>query len=76
MEDAKLIVKFYSPKGSQLQDPRSVVNFHDYQLFRTTNLPQIDASANRNVYGLINTTVSAEAGKFPPSKRQMVISSN
>ena len=35
VEDAKLIVKFYTPKGSQLQDPRSVVNFRDYQLFRT-----------------------------------------
>ena len=37
VEDAKLIVKFYTPKGSQLQDPRSVVNYHDFQLFRTTN---------------------------------------
>ena len=76
VEDAKLIVKFYTPKGSQLQDPRSVVNFHDDQLFRTTNLPQIDAPTARNVYGLVNTTASAEAGKFPPFKRQMIISSN
>ena len=76
VEDAKLIVKFYTPKGSQLQDPRSVVNFHDYQLFRTTNLPQIDAPINRNAYGLVNATASAEAGKFPPFKRQMIISSN
>jgi hypothetical protein len=76
VEDAKLIVKFYSPKGSQLQDPRSVVNFHDYQLFRTTNLPQIDAPTARNVYGLVNNSLSSEAGKFPPFKRQMIISSN
>ena len=47
VNDAKLIVKFYTPKGSQLQDPRSVVNFHDFQLFRTTNLPKIEAVDNK-----------------------------
>jgi hypothetical protein len=57
VEDAKLIVKFYTPKGSQLQDPRSVVNFHDYQLFRTTNLPTIDAPVNdKRDYGLVANT--------------------
>jgi hypothetical protein len=55
VEDAKLIVKFYTPKGSQLQDPRSVVNFHDYQLFRTTNLPSIDAPVtDKRDYGLVS----------------------
>ena len=59
VNDAKLIVKFYTPKGSQLQDPRSVVNFHDFQLFRTTNLPKIDQPKDKALYGYVDTT-----GKF------------
>jgi hypothetical protein len=63
VEDAKLIVKFYTPKGSQLQDPRSVVNFHDFQLFRTTNLPAITHSApggDKRNYGLVLNTTDQE----------------
>jgi hypothetical protein len=57
VEDAKLIVKFYTPKGSQLQDPRSVVNFHDFQLFRTTNLQAVPAhTTDKRLYGIVNTT--------------------
>ena len=79
MEDAKLSVEFYSPKGSQLQDPRSVVNFHDYQLFRTTNLPAIGQpidDGDKRKYGLVVSAAGPDAGKFPTFKRQMLISSN
>ena len=79
VEDAKLIVKFYTPKGSQLQDPRSVVNFHDFQLFRTTNLPTIVHSApggDKRNYGLVLNTTDQDAGKFPQFNKATIISSN
>jgi hypothetical protein len=71
VNDAKLIVKFYTPKGSQLQDPRCVVNFHDFQLFRTTNLPTITRPVDVAFYGYVNTT-----GAFPAFKAETLISSN
>jgi hypothetical protein len=73
VNDAKLIVKFYTPKGSQLQDPRSVVNFHDFQLFRTTNLPKIEAvDNNKKIYGYIKVP----AGIFTKFNSETLISSN
>ena len=71
VSDAKLIVKFYTPKGSQLQDPRSVVNFHDFQLFRTSNLSAIDAPKGKDLYGYVETD-----GKFPAFKVETLTSSN
>ena len=78
MEDAKLILKFYSPKGSQLQEPRSVVNFHDYQLFRTNCLPAIGQpidDGDKRKHGLVVTATGPEAGSFPAFERQMLLSS-
>ena len=48
------------------------MNFQDFQLFRTSNLPSIDQSATRTNYGYL---ISPE-GTFPKFKAETLISSN
>jgi hypothetical protein len=55
------------------------VNFHDFQLFRTTNLPAIVHSApggDKRNYGLVLNTTDQDAGKFPQFNKATIISSN
>ena len=71
VEDDKLIVKFYTPKGPQLQDPRSVVNFHDFKLFRTINLPTIAPhTTDKRRHGIVAASSDANAGKLPVFNKQ------
>ena len=47
------------------------MDFHDYQLFRKTNLPSIDAPVtDKRDYGLVANTTDANAGKFPANVNQ------
>ena len=72
-------MKFYTPKGSQLQDPRSVVTVHDSQPFRTTSLPciaqPVDDGGTRK-YGLVIIGTGADAGRFPAIKGATISSSH
>ena len=48
-----------------------MVNFHDFQLFRTTNPPKIGRPRDKALYGYVDTT-----GKFHGFNSETLISSN
>ena len=56
IDNAELQCMFYTPKGSQLQNPRCVVNYHEIGIYRTSNYGTIPASAAPNSYGLMTTS--------------------
>jgi len=43
VKEAEIECKFYTPRGSQLQNPRCIVNFHEYGIYRTSNFAEINA---------------------------------
>ena len=54
VEDAIIECKFYTPKGSMLQNPRCVVNYHEYGIYRTSNLPTIARpTADLRLHGIM-----------------------
>jgi len=70
--EAVVECKFYTPKGSMLQNPRCVVNYHEIGIYRTSNLPTIEApTGDKRLHGLIN-----REGAFPTWKRATLTSSN
>ena len=42
VNSAEIDCKFFTPKGSQLQDARRVVNYHEIGIYRTANFGKID----------------------------------
>jgi hypothetical protein len=71
VNSAEIECKFYTPKGSQLQDARCVVNYHEIGIYRTANFGKIDPPvADPRQYGLMTT-----AG-FPQFKTAQLTSSN
>jgi hypothetical protein len=54
VNSAEIECKFYTPKGSQLQDARCVVNYHEIGIYRTANFGKIDPPvADPRTYGLM-----------------------
>ena len=71
VNNAEIECKFYTPKGSQLQDARCVVNYHEIGIYRTANYPKIDPPvADARLYGVMTPT------GFPEFKVQQLTSSN
>ena len=71
VNNAEIECKFYTPKGSQLQDARCVVNYHEIGIYRTANFPKIDPPvADARLYGVMTPT------GFPEFKVQQLTSSN
>ena len=75
IDNAELQCMFYTPKGSQLQNPHCVVNYHEIGIYRTSNHGTIPASAAPNAYGLMTTkgclpfpsaTLQSSSIKFHP----------
>ena len=53
------------------------MNFHDFQLFRTGNLTDVQAPVNdTRLYGLVVGGTGPTAGRFPAFEKRTVISSN
>ena len=70
VNSAEIECKFYTPRGSQLQDARCVVNYHEIGIYRTANFGKIDPPvADPRQYGLMTT------GGFPQFKTAQLTSS-
>ena len=71
VNSAEIECKFYTPKGSQLQDARCVVNYHEIGIYRTANFGKFDPPVDDpRTYGLMT------AAGFPQFKTAQLTSSN
>ena len=71
IKDATIECKFYTPKGSMLQNPRCVVNYHEIGIYRTSNFETIEPpTTDKSAYGYM--TVNG----FPQFKFKQLQSAN